>query len=51
MVEQRVRRLLSGNLNGNPLLYGIEEFVSPHAELVTEEARGGKFIPDEVIVG
>ncbi len=51
MSEQRSRMLLDGNLNSNPLLYGVDEFTPPHVELVTEEARGGKFVPEDIIVG
>lgn len=51
MAEQRSRMVLSGTLNGHPLMAEIEEFTPPEVKKMMEETRGGKFISDEIMVG
>jgi len=51
MAGQRSRKLLAATVNGHPLLAEIDEFTPPEVKKVMEEARGGKFIADEIMVG
>lgn len=51
MAGQRSRKLLAANINGHPVLAEIDEFTPPEVKKVMEEARGGKFIADEIMVG
>ena len=51
MAGQRSRKLLGATVNGQPLLAEIEELTPPEVKKIMEEARGGKFITDEIMVG
>ena len=51
MAGQFARKLLAANVNGQPLLGEMGDFTPPNITKTMESARGGKFIPDEVMVG
>ncbi len=51
MAGQRTLKIMAATVNGHPLLAEIEEYTAPMVKKVMESARGGKFIPDEIMVG
>ncbi|WP_018691321.1 phage major tail tube protein [Algicola sagamiensis] len=51
MAGQRQRKLLTATVNQYPLMAEVEEFTPPEVKKTMAVARGGKFIPDEVMVG
>ena len=51
MAGQNTRMLLTANINGQPLLSEVADFTPPVITKAMESARGGKFIPDEIMVG
>lgn len=50
-MTQRARMLLAATINGQPILAELEEFNPPEIKKVMEEVLGGRFIPDELMVG
>lgn len=51
MLTNRVRQIITATLQGIPLMATIEEFSPSSIEFDTEEMRGGRFVPEEMITG
>ncbi|HEC0486931.1 phage major tail tube protein [Pseudomonas aeruginosa] len=51
MLTNRTRLIFAATLNGVPLMATIEEYTPPPFEFDTEEHRGGRFVPEEMITG
>lgn len=51
MATERTRMMIAATLNGLPLMAQIEDFEPPNIAKVMEEARGGRFAPEQIMVG
>lgn len=51
MATERKRMLLGGSLNGWPLMHQLEEFTPVSIEKEMEAAQGGRFAPEQLMVG
>ena len=51
MVDVRSRRLVRCVINGVTIQGALEEYMPPEVEKQYEEAKGGRFVPDEILAG
>lgn len=51
MLLNRTRLIFTATLQGLPLMATIEEYTPPPLEFDTEEHRGGRFLPEEMMTG
>lgn len=51
MLTNRTRLIFTATLQGLPLMATLEEYSPPTIEFDTEEHRGGRFLPEEMITG
>jgi hypothetical protein len=51
MATERKRMMLAGSLNGWPLMHQLEEFTPVNIEKEMEAAQGGRFAPEQMMVG
>lgn len=51
MATERKRMIMGGSFNGWPLMHQLEEFKPVEIEKVMEMAQGGRFAPEQMMVG
>ncbi len=51
MATERKRMILGGAMNGWPLMHQLEEFTPVNIEKEMEVAQGGRFAPEQIMVG